>query len=88
MRFPFRGHAEAGISQREVPRYALRGLSWQAKSVDDPAGNRRVAVDAPVAKKRPVAARVFKQAKIHFSNQDFFFIVRSFRHHFARTDRK
>src|SRR5690349_11911526 len=41
--------------------------------------NSRVAVDAAVAQKRPIAAHVFKQLEVTLADKNFFFVVRSLR---------
>src|SRR5512144_876382 len=76
-------------SPREVPtrrafadlKYYLMFVPGALSSVDQPVRDRGVAVDAPVAQERPVAAHVLQRLHIHFTNQDLFLIVRSFRHH-------
>src|SRR6202040_3227027 len=55
-----------------------RSRQW---CVQEAAGNRSVAVNAAVAQKWPVAADVFQLAQIHFAQQNFFFIFRSFGDH-------
>src|ERR1039458_4746666 len=47
-------------------------------SIQEPAGNRRISVDSPVAQKRPVAADVFESFQIHVAYKDFFPVVRGF----------
>jgi len=54
---------------------------FRMNSVNHPAGNRRVAVNPPVAQEWPVAPNIFKGFQIYFRNQDFFFIVRSLRNY-------
>src|SRR6201999_664035 len=46
--------------------------------VEKALGDRRVGVDAAIAEKRPVAARVFEQRKVDLADQDLFRVVRGF----------
>src|SRR6266851_8900339 len=48
-------------------------------SVNHPAGNCAVAINPPVAQKRPVTPDIFKRLQIHFRHQNFLFILRSLR---------
>ena len=52
--------------------------------IDHSLRDRRVAVDSPVPQKRPIAARLFNQAQVDFSDQNFFLVVRSFGDHAAK----
>src|SRR5437868_8956155 len=54
------------------------GCFASSDSIDDPAGDLAVAVDAAVAQERPVAADVFDYASVNFTDQNFFVVVRGF----------
>src|SRR5262249_16211627 len=49
--------------------------SWK-ELINHPAGNGRIAVNPPVAQKRPVAADFFQSFQVHFTYKNFFFTVR------------
>ena len=50
----------------------------RAISINHPAGDLGVAVDAAVTKERPVAADIFHCGQIDFADQNFFLVVRRF----------
>src|SRR5207249_12088830 len=60
-------------------RLSPRCLSWF--SIDHPAGDLGVAVDAAVAQEGPVAAGVFHGAQVNFSHQSLFLVVLRFDYH-------
>ena len=47
-------------------------------SVNHAAGDGGIAIDAAVAQKRPVAPDILQVPQVHFTYEDFFFVVRSF----------
>src|SRR5438445_10980173 len=49
----------------------------RASSIRQSLGDAAVAVNPPVAKKRPVAPHFLQLAQIHFADKNFFFIVRT-----------
>ena len=57
-------------------------------SVNHAAGDGRIAVDAAVAQKGPVAANIFQVMQVDFAEQNFFFVVRSLRRARGQRDRR
>src|SRR5579864_242038 len=73
------------VSSTNIPK--LRNIPFifiSTQSINQSAGNCPIRINSPVAQKRPVATRIFQQAQINFSNQDFFLVVRSFCDHPAK----
>src|SRR5438067_96003 len=51
------------------------------ESVNQPAGNRPIAINSSVAQKRPIPSRIFEHAQINVADHNFFFIMRGLRDH-------
>src|SRR6266852_3208074 len=64
-------------------RPSLHGLCRVRGSIDQPAGDLGVAVDAAVAQEGPVAADVFQGVQVDFAYQNFFLVLRGFGDDFA-----
>ncbi len=47
-----------------------------ACSIDQPAGDAAIAVDAAIAQEGPIAPDVFQRLQVDFTYQDLFFVVR------------
>src|SRR6266496_1137431 len=62
--------------------WQMTACSWN--SVDQPAGDRRIGIDPPVAQEWPVAAGIFQHAHINFSQHNFFFVVGGLSEHAAK----
>src|SRR5947209_14304818 len=58
---------------------SIRNFGFRVLQIEKSARDWRIRVDAPVAEEGPVAARVFKEPQINFTNQNFFFLVRGLR---------
>src|SRR5437879_10309977 len=56
----------------------------RASSIRQSLSDAAVAVNPPVAKKRPVAPHFLQLAQVHFADKNFFFIVRSLQEHAAK----
>src|SRR5271165_2598737 len=73
--FPFLGHAiaERGGGLRKLVEILGHGLDHE------PLRDGRIGIHPAIAPERPVAADVFDACEIHFSDQNFFFLVRGLR---------
>ena len=82
MRLPFGRHAVAQLAWR-YRRFTLT----LAQSIEKPAGDAAVGVDAAVAQEGPVAPGLFERVGIALRDQDLFAVMRAPRPGRVRRDR-